>query len=123
MQKIVSIFLIFLLLLSSVGVAISKHYCGEILQTVSVKETASPCCEKEGMPDNCCSDQISIEKAEVLQLSKLTLNLSFSPYILYIVAYSLSSTDGLEQNFFVSFFNSPPITEQEIFILVQSFLL
>lgn len=125
MRKLVNIFLVFLLLFSTTGVAISKHYCGEILQSISVNGPVKSCCENQDMPEDCCSDEVSLDRAEELQLSQLNLNLSFSPYILYFTAFSLFdfSLEPLDQDYFISFFESPPFAEQEIFILDQSFLL
>lgn len=125
MRKLVNILLVFLLLFSTAGVAISKHYCGELLQSISVNGPAKSCCESQEMTEGCCSEEVSFDKADELQLSQLNLNLSFSPYILYYTASSLFnfSLEQTDQNYFISYFDSPPTAEQEIFVLVQSFLL
>src|SRR5690606_1502853 len=47
MRKSLHIFLAFLLLFSTTGVAISKHYCGEILQSVSINGETKSCCDSQ----------------------------------------------------------------------------
>lgn len=125
MRKIVNMFLVLLLLFSTTGVAISKHYCGEILQSVAVNHTPKSCCDGQDMPDDCCSNELSIDKADELQLSQLKLNLTYSPYLLYIATLGFFdfSIEQAETKGFFAFYDSPPITEQEIFILDQAFLL
>ena len=125
MRKIVNIFLVLLLLFSTTGVAISKHYCGEILQSISVNGPVKSCCENQDMPEDCCSDEVSIDKTDELQLTQLNLNLAFSPYVLYYATLSIFnfSLEQLDEVKYIAFFDSPPITEQEIFILDQAFLL
>lgn len=125
MRKFFNIFLVFLLLFSTTGVAISKHYCGEILQSVSVNSSTESCCDDQDMADDCCNEEVSFDKTTELQLSQLNLSLEFSPYILYFVAVSLLDflLDASNQDYLTAYSNSPPFAEQEIFLLDQSFLL
>lgn len=125
MRKLVNILLVLLLLLSTTGVAISKHYCGEILQSVAVNHSPKSCCDGQDMPEDCCSNELSIDKADELQLSQLKLSLTYSPYLLYISTLSIFdlTKEQSEIKGFFSFYGSPPLTEQEIFILDQAFLL
>lgn len=125
MRKIVNIFLVLLLLFSTTGVAISKHYCGEILQSVTVNHSPKSCCDGQDMPDDCCSNEMSIDKTDELHLSQLKMDLTYSPYLLYFATVGLfdftieqSNTKG-----YFAFYDSPPIAEQDIFILDQAFLL
>ena len=125
MRKLANIFLIFLLLFSTTGVVISKHYCGEILQAIVLHDDTKSCCDSQEMPEDCCSDDVSVAKIDEIQLSHLNVDLSFSPYILYYTAFSLFefSSEQLDETKFIAFFESPPIPDQEIFVLDQSFLL
>lgn len=125
MRKIVNILLILLLLFSTTGVAISRHYCGEILQYIAVNQSPKSCCDDQDMPDGCCSDEVSVEKADDFQLSQLQLNLSFSPYLLRFSSISFVDIPlaQLDTRSFFAFHDPPPITEQDIFILDQAFLL
>ncbi len=126
MRKIVNIFLVFLLLFSTTGIAVSKHFCGEILQSVTINsDKDQSCCDSQDMPEDCCSSELSLEKADEVQLSQLHYKFAPSSYIIPYIAsqvYNFSSKQ-VEVDIPVALFNSPPLIDQEIFILDQSFLL
>ena len=59
LRKIKHIILALLLLVSTSGVAISKHYCGTNLKSVSILTTPESCCEG---PAGCChNENVEIE--------------------------------------------------------------
>ena len=60
-NKISHIILALLLLITSVGVTVSKHYCGDSLESVTVVVTPEPCCE---IPSGCCHDESTTIKLE-----------------------------------------------------------
>jgi len=60
-NKISHIILALLILITSVGVTVSKHYCGNSLESVTVVVTPEPCCE---IPDGCCHDESTTIKLE-----------------------------------------------------------
>lgn len=125
MRKIVNISLVLLLLFSTTGVAVSKHFCGEILQSIAVNDVSNSCCDSQDMPDDCCSDELSLEKTDEVQLSQFNLKFSSAPYLLLYFTTSLYhvSLEPLEKRIPEAFVNLPPLVDQEIFILDQSFLL
>ena len=126
MRKIVNIFLVLLLLLSTTGIAVSKHFCGEILQSVSINtDKDQSCCDSQDMPEDCCSSELSLEKTDEVQLSQLHLKFAPTPYIiLYFASHLYNFSSALsEENIPIALFNAPPLIDQEIFILDQSFLL
>lgn len=59
LKKIISISLLSLYLVFSVGITVSMHYCSGDLAALSLFENASCCCDdvNEGMPDDCCKDE------------------------------------------------------------------
>ncbi len=69
-KKHISIFLAFLILLSSIGLTFSVHYCKDeiagisfLIQEEEPCETVDSCCAKENSHDNCCSNKlIKVEK-------------------------------------------------------------
>ncbi|CAN5504121.1 hypothetical protein BH23BAC1_BH23BAC1_30650 [soil metagenome] len=125
MRKFLNIFLVFLLLFSTAGMAISKHYCGELLQKITVTEDIHSCCGDEEMPEDCCSTEITFIQTEDFQLSQLNINLAFLPYILNIITFSFGN-NGLEDpdlKRFYTYYKYPPPPGQNIVIQVQSFLI
>lgn len=125
MRKILNIFLVFLLLFSTAGMAISKHYCGEILQKITVTEDSHSCCGEEEMPEDCCNSEITLIKTEDFQLSQLNIDLAFLPYIIHFITFSIG-INGLEdpaQKKFFTYYKYPPPPGQDIVIRVQSFLI
>jgi hypothetical protein len=53
--KLGHILLSIVLIVSTVGVVISKHYCGDNLVSISIDYPADPCCED--MNGECCHDE------------------------------------------------------------------
>jgi hypothetical protein len=124
MSKIFNICIVFLLLFSTSGVAISKHYCGEILQKIAFKGQEKSCCEGEDMPENCCKNETNILKTDNLKLSQHTINLTFTPFLVsFNEEYLLLDVKEPTINLFSENYNSPPPLGQDIIIHVQSFLL
>lgn len=124
MRKFLNICLIFLLLFSTSGVAISKHFCGEILQKIAFKGEEKSCCEGQEMPEDCCKDEVSILKSENIKLSQSIINLDFTPYVLYFLGEFIQlSEEDPHNNAFSYYFNAPPPIGEDLLILVQSFLL
>ena len=59
LKKISQIFLAILFMVTTMGMTVSKHYCGSSLQSVSVFSEIDPCCD---MDTGCCHDeQVNIE--------------------------------------------------------------
>lgn len=50
------IVLVLLLLVSTSGITISKHYCGGNLRAVTIMTTPDPCCDTEG----CCHNDTEV---------------------------------------------------------------
>ena len=64
MRKILSIILLSLYLVSSIGVTINAHYCGGNLASLALFEKVSCCCDEEEAekPTDCCKDEIKTIK-------------------------------------------------------------
>lgn len=60
-KKISHILFAFLMMISTMGVTISKHYCGGNLQDVNIASVADTCCNDGG----CCSTEIEKYQLEV----------------------------------------------------------
>jgi len=85
MQKQLSIFMLCLYLLASVGLTVSAHYCGGNLASLAFFEKNSCCCETEsqsgevenkfasrfeGEKDDCCKNEIKPFRIGVDQLKE-----------------------------------------------------
>jgi len=55
-RKTANILLVMLLLTTTIGCSVSKHYCGSHLVEVSINSEAEPCCDYMET-SNCCHDE------------------------------------------------------------------
>ena len=127
LRKIVNVFLALLLLLSTMGVTMHKHYCMGRLKNVAFFHQAESCQNEMDMNSvmDCCND--TEEEFKVENLTKVvhefdfSLNPGFTAVITYLLIdfdlRSSSITKALYQNY------KPPLIDYDINILVQSFLL
>ena len=123
MKRIASILVLFILIASTVGVVINKHYCGGNLASISLFSSSGPCgCGDKNMDEGCCQDKASIVQLdEDYNSSSFELNIS-SDYATMSLAQSVNS--------FILKINTanyqryiPPLIERDIPLFVQSFLL
>ena len=92
MRQTISIFLLFSVLLSSTGITLSKHFCGEALAHITLNETKT-CCEGEeaDMPGDCCHDEFDQLLLNDSQIDHQTLQLQpLAFFTLSILAHFLS---------------------------------
>ena len=130
MKKTFSVFLALFVLFSSLNFSLSAHYCGQTIVDIALFGEAEPCAmalemKKDTNEEPCCENRRliiegedylsskSFEKQEVQKVELLLTKLQF-PLELLIE----------EQNtdFFVDHY-TPPLIEQDIPTVVQSFLL
>ena len=131
MRQAISVLLLFSVLVSSTGLTLSKHFCGEELAHITLNETKT-CCEGEeaDMPGDCCRsgcchdefDQLLLDDSQLdhqtlqlqplafLTLSVLTHFLSFSPEVT-VPASPWTA------------FHAPPLPNTDVYLRVQSFLI
>lgn len=129
MRKVVHILLSLLLLISTIGVSVSKHYCMGRLKAQWIGQDHKEICGgMEGMPgmEGCCSNE---SQTFVLDEDFGSTSFDFSINPEFVFLYSTFESDLLltvvdpSQNLLVPHNNGPPFVEPEIFIRVQSFLL
>ena len=126
-QKIASITLALLVLLSTMSFTVEKHYCGDYLVDVSLIGNADSCDMKMDAiaDDNCCKDEIyHIEGQDKLQKNS-TDDLSLNQQKLifaFAISYQTIFVDiDTEKEFYSDF--SPPDIPQDYQVLYQSFLI
>ena len=137
LQFILSIFLIPLMLLSTTGVRVSQHWCGDLLVSATIWGEAEPCSHFTKDEDskcpmhaqmapkkNCCEQKAQIidggdEDFKNAHFSYLNVLLHMTHTGQYEVKGLLSFEGKLDH-----FRNhSPPLIGSKLFVLIQSFLL
>lgn len=82
------------------------------------------CCENEGMPEDCCSNETDLIQTSEFQSAPLTSVPAPSPYVLYSITFNLIGFQGdASQNVLIAPSDSPPVADKDLFVLVESFLL
>ena len=54
LKKIGHIILSIMLLVTTMGMTVSEHFCGDSLKSVAIQAAAEKCCD---IPDGCCHDE------------------------------------------------------------------
>ena len=123
LKNLTHIILSFVLLVSTTGVTISKHYCCDRLISVSFYSEADPCCDDEG---GCCDN-----KTETYQVED---DFTAAEYqiIEQVEDFKVLYTIVLLQFFFEPISDSyidietpespPPPTQQEFLSRIQTYL-
>jgi hypothetical protein len=138
MKKVISILFSIIVLLSSMGITFSTHYCmGRAVDSalmIGMNELScgmidmDEACETRAdgsrlMPPGCCdNDFLSIEIHD--DYEKVSESISFDKYFLFAFSYAylLNNTYTTEQTFAQNEIFPPPL-EQDYQSLFQSFLL
>ena len=123
-KNIANIALALLILASTTGITLHKHYCMGHLRNVALMHEAAPCNGEMEMPLDCCKD--TVEEFKVEELNKASFSFDVSPelYLISFVGYVLYDV-GLpaaipNQTAFLNF--KPPLIEPDIYLRVQSIL-
>jgi hypothetical protein len=126
MRKLLSISLALLLLMSTIGVTIHKHYCESRLVATSLIPSIEDACDSDmPMDEDTCKDDhqhYGVDSPLVL----LALGFNLAPSIEWIAAHktllsSITVNDFSTPKFLADI--SPPLSEPNIYTKVQSFLL
>jgi hypothetical protein len=136
-QPILSIILIPLMLLSTTGVRISQHWCGDILINATIWGEAEPCShfssnEHAKCPmhanlnnkKNCCSQKAQIVEGGdddfLYQSFALNVAFDFSNLLWNQLELCFAPRSILTSHFHN---HSPPLLESRLFLRIQSFLI
>lgn len=131
MRKLFHIFLVFFLLLSTTGFAVSRHFCGEVLANVSLSSEPKSCCgaEKE-MPAGSCGEcqseveHVLLEDDFQQDHQQLKLNPVMRASLLgffRFLAHAPILEEPVEKSLLT--LKHPPFTESDIHIRLQSILI
>lgn len=108
-RKTIHILLIALLLVSTMGFSLSKHYCGTRLVDVKINSEAESCCGGNSCESNCCHNE--------------TVHLQLKDNFVGSVNFELNSPAPSEILFSIDFFQLKSIAEADgnsIFMHVES---
>jgi hypothetical protein len=98
LRKVFHIVVAFLLILTTAGVTVSKHYCNASLVSVSVTGNANPCNHN----DNCCHDSkvyFQVEDDFDLKESSILPDLTAQSAVLFAAANPFKTLKDSLQNF------------------------
>ena len=121
-KKTAHIILALLVFISTTGMTVSKHYCGDKLESIAIDSTTDSCCE---MPD-CCHDETSFYKvnddfsvpALDNQIQVSSIDLLFTTTFLAI-AFEIIAPDYV---IFSLAESPPPLETDSVLALIQSYL-
>lgn len=127
MKKILSISLAALLMVSTIGITVHKHYCeNELVATSILPHGEEDACDTDmPMDEGACSDEhqhFNVDSPLVLMIASMDLAPTFEWVV--ISSFSIIAPTS-ERNFTPKFYADiyPPPSEPNIYTKVQSFLL
>lgn len=126
MRQLISIILLFTIGISSSGLTLAKHFCGDSLAEVQLNQVVKSCCSDPGeMPDDCCHNEL--EQA-LLDSFSFDAKIQLWPVFVLLLDYAL--TNNLEflpliidHSGLQAANHSPPLPISEVYLWVQSFLI
>lgn len=129
-KKIANICLALVLMVATAGITLNKHYCLGQLKSVSVFQEAESCMSKMEMdedscPMECCDDTSEEYKLEEFKQVSFEHKF-FTPELrlIAIITYYFANADVVTNSPNLSYSQYlPPLIDQDIPVMVQSFLL
>ncbi len=139
-KSILAILLSVLILSTSLGAVMYKHYCGDTLQEVAFAEQDKhcthhtedkempPCHKHEAEKEDCCkteSQKIAVDDVQQQKESNSILKsgASFVSVIYVLVNYLFSNPLDSQAQSSILIFDSPPLYKAPLQVLYQSFLI
>lgn len=120
LRKVSHIVLVLLLLLTTMGLTISKHYCGGNLISVTVLSEQEPCCDNPG----CCHDESFTVKVED-DFSATSFIYEFQDFAIIVPVVMQLVSENIDQDdlMAVSLETPPPPDIQAVLSRLQTYLL
>ncbi|PRY01415.1 hypothetical protein CLV24_14811 [Pontibacter ummariensis] len=117
------------LLFSTAGFAVTKHFCGKELASISVgTEAEKSCCNPHDMPEGCdCNsdtDHLSVDDDFQLDQQVIKLTPQLQATLVHLISelrLALLLDEPSKKLLFHS--KQPPLAESDIYVKVQSFLI
>jgi hypothetical protein len=113
-----------LLLTTTAGFTISKHYCGPRLVTVAINHEAESCCDMEGTSSCCHNETKTFQLDEDFVASQILQNDIVKSIDLFVFAYILIDTNLISEEYIEAFTaeSPPPKDTQTVLSSLQSYL-
>lgn len=124
LRKIGHIALIFLLLLSTMGITISKHFCNDKLISQGITSSISSCCGGDDSSCQMChTEHIKLkveddfqDSSDIFDFQQIALNINF---VYTLISSELRSEELVE---FPRLESPPPLTTLTFLSLLQTYL-
>ena len=126
MLKIGRFLLVLLLIFTSMGVTVNKHFCGEILESIAINKKVDSCCKDTEMPKGCCQDVETDYDVDDHQISSFAFDLKAPELVTKINCLDIGllfRALEIDQSALLQVYHSPPISESDILIEIQAFLI
>lgn len=121
-KKFSHILLAILLLVTTMGMTVSKHYCGDSLKSVSLFSEPESCCD---LPTGCCHDESMIVDIQD-DFSASVFHFNFEQLAIILpIAIQLVDEEMLQNYPIVVFYETPPPPPliQTVLSSLQTYLL
>lgn len=122
-KKTIYIILASVLIFSTVGLDVSKHYCGQLLVSISIDSPVNKCCGD--MDSNCCHDKSEYVVLKVDYTQSAAEQLSIAVINILSIGFNSHLTEVLSSNTHSShlFPFLPKQGTNKFLSIIQSFLL
>ncbi|PIQ27001.1 MAG: hypothetical protein COW63_16805 [Bacteroidetes bacterium CG18_big_fil_WC_8_21_14_2_50_41_14] len=122
LKKISHILLALLVAVTSMGMTVSKHYCGSTYASFSIYVTPESCCE--GPCDQCHNETTTIKIKDDFSISSHEFNFTQIATLLPAeIQLLFSETPEVPSTFVIRRHTPPPLTVQRVLSNLQTFRL
>ena len=124
LRKISNVLLALLLLVTTTGVTLNKHYCMGRLVSVAVYVDADPCDNGMEDPMPCCQDIQEELRIEEIAETSFDFESHTSSYLLAVIANASTEALTFAKVTPTSFHNyRPPLPDRDVLVLHQVFII
>ncbi len=121
LRKIIHIFLFLLLLVTTTGLVVSKHFCKKVFVSASLFVEAEDCCEKE-----CCenhSEFLQLDKDfQISEVIQIPVVFDFEIFVSE-PSFFLLLNQQTDRSYYTEFNDPPPLEIHTRLSLKQTYLL
>ncbi len=130
LRQIFATFLALLIVVSSTGFTLHKHYCLGELKSMSLNQETNTCmsdmeAEGESCPLECC--ERTVEELKLEEIQRVTFEQELTPplKLVSLVLYVALPSTLLQEPYLKQFYRNyhPPLIDEDIPVRIQSFLI
>lgn len=121
LKKIAHIIFAALIFIGTVGMTISKHYCGTSLKSISVNISPDNCCDESS--DCCRNESLTIQLEDDFSIVSNTFDFNSITSILASSSELIQSEKLETSSIHTGYFKGPPPKIQEVLSKLQVYLL